>query len=101
MHRLLKEKWYKYARNTTGDQGLVIDEKDGRTVAVVFNDEDTAALAASTKLLAAVDLYIKDCENEGLDYNEDTYRAAKEAYADVFPDGGEDEEENVEDTYGG
>lgn len=92
MHRLLKEKWY--GKSMHSGQGLVANEEDGRTVAVVFNDKDTDLLAASTRLLAAVDLYIKDCENEGLDYNEDTYRAAKEAYADVFPDGGEDEEDD-------
>jgi hypothetical protein len=36
-------------------------------------------IAAAPELLEALRLFLHDCEDEGLDYNTDTYRAAKAA----------------------
>jgi hypothetical protein len=43
-----------YPKPGSGGQGIVIDEADGRTVAVAYDHKDTALLAASPKLLAAL-----------------------------------------------
>jgi hypothetical protein len=40
-----------YAKDTSSSQGLVIDEADGRTVAVAYDPKDTPLLAAAPKLL--------------------------------------------------
>jgi len=40
--------WY---LTTSGHHGLVIDESDGRTVAVAYNKDDTRLIAAAPELL--------------------------------------------------
>jgi len=47
-----------YEANMSGDQGLVIDEQTGRSVAVVYDKNDTALLAAAPKLLNALEYLI-------------------------------------------
>ena len=43
-----------YAKNSSGDQGIVIDANTGRTVAVAYEARDTAILAAAPEMLAAL-----------------------------------------------
>lgn len=43
-----------YARKSSGGQGIICDEDTGRTVAVVYDDKDTALFAAAPALLAAL-----------------------------------------------
>ena len=43
-----------YATTGSGGQGMVIEEGTGRTVAVVYDDKDTALFAAAPALLAAL-----------------------------------------------
>ena len=43
-----------YATKGSGGQGMVVDEGTGRTVAVVYDDKDTALFAAAPALLAAL-----------------------------------------------
>lgn len=40
-------------------------------------------IAAVPKLLAAINLYLADCELELLEYNDDTYNAARAAIAEA------------------
>ena len=42
-----------YHKTTSSDQGLVIDEQTGRTVAVVYDAKDAPLLAAAPALLKA------------------------------------------------
>ena len=43
-----------YAKNSSGDQGIVIDANTGRNVAVAYEARDTAILAAAPEMLAAL-----------------------------------------------
>jgi hypothetical protein len=43
------------ARTTSSGQGLIIDEATGANIAVVYDPEDTAMLAAAPALFAALD----------------------------------------------
>jgi hypothetical protein len=44
-----------YAKNSASSgQGIVIDEQTGRSVAVAYDEKDTALLAAAPELLAAL-----------------------------------------------
>lgn len=43
-----------YASKGSGSQGIVIEEGSGRTVAVVYDDKETALFAAAPALLAAL-----------------------------------------------
>lgn len=43
-----------YGKETSGGQGLIIDEKTGRSVAVAYDAKDTALLAAAPRMLAAI-----------------------------------------------
>lgn len=55
-----------YAKNTSSGQGLVIDEKDGRTVAVAYDQKDTPLLAASEEMLSALEWFIEFCTEDEL-----------------------------------
>jgi hypothetical protein len=41
-----------YAKNTSSDQGLIIDEATGRNVAVAYDKADAPLLAAAPEMLA-------------------------------------------------
>lgn len=43
-----------YSKPGSGGQGLVIDENDGRTVAVAYDEKDRELLAAAPELLSAL-----------------------------------------------
>ena len=43
-----------YATKGSGGQGMIITEGNGRTVAVVYEEKDTALFAAAPALLAAL-----------------------------------------------
>ena len=43
-----------YATKCSGGQGMVIEDGTGRTVAVVYDNKDTALFAAAPALLAAL-----------------------------------------------
>ena len=43
-----------YAKNSSGDQGIVIDANTGRNVAVAYEARDTAILAAAPEMFAAL-----------------------------------------------
>ena len=43
-----------YATKGSGGQGMVVEEGTGRTVAVVYDEKDTALFAAAPALLAAL-----------------------------------------------
>ncbi len=43
-----------YAKKGSGGQGLVIDEITGANIAVAYDEQHTALLAAAPKLLAAL-----------------------------------------------
>lgn len=47
------EEWY--AKPGSGGHGLVISAKDGRTVAVAYDDKDTPILAAGPELLGLLE----------------------------------------------
>ena len=53
-------KWYAKDLNNIGDQGIVIDEETGRSVAVVYDKEDMDLIAASPDLLIACKLAIAE-----------------------------------------
>jgi hypothetical protein len=74
-------KWY--ASKACGGQGAVAEERTGRTVAAAYEAKDAPLLAASTAMKTALGMYLRDCEDEGLDYNTDTYEAAKAALAEA------------------
>ena len=44
-----------YAKNSSGDQGIVIDANTGRTVAVAYEARDTAILAAAPDMLEGLE----------------------------------------------
>jgi len=44
-----------YANNNENGQGLVIDEKTGRTVAVAYDSKDTLLIASAPELLEALE----------------------------------------------
>ena len=48
-------KWYQ--ANTSNDQGLIVEEKTGRNVAVSYKQEDAALLSAAPDLLEACKLF--------------------------------------------
>ena len=56
-----------YAKSTSGGQGLVIDEADGRNVAVAYDEKDAGLLAAAPDMRTALStaaeslLAIKEC----------------------------------------
>ena len=53
-----------YDKVSCNRQGLVIEEVSGRTVAVVFDDKDTALLAAAPDLLAELEVALEIIKNE-------------------------------------
>ncbi len=71
------KQWYK--ANSGNHQGLIIDEKTGDNIAISYKKEDADLIAAAPDLLEALQLYITDCEVEGLEYNTDCYELAKQA----------------------
>ena len=44
-----------YAKNSSGDQGIVIDANTGRNVAVAYEARDTAILAAAPDMLEGLE----------------------------------------------
>lgn len=71
-------KWY--AKNAGGGhQGLVIDEADGRTVAVSYDPKDAALLAAAPDLLAALQalMFVMNRDDDG------DYFICSEAKSDI------------------
>lgn len=56
-----KERWY---TNTKPDalQGLVTSEADGRNIAVTYDPEDAALVAAAPEMLACLELAIEEVE---------------------------------------
>lgn len=43
-----------YARKSSGDQGLIIEEDTGRNVAVTYDEKDAPLIAAAPELLTAL-----------------------------------------------
>lgn len=51
-------RWYAKSLQNKADQGLVIDEDTGRTVAVAYDQKDMAMLAAGPELAEALALAV-------------------------------------------
>ena len=62
--------WYA-KRHWSGGQALVIDEADGRTVAVAYDEKDADVLAASRDLLTAAECALWSLEATGRDVCDD------------------------------
>ena len=59
------------AGRTCSDQGLIIEEETGRTIAVAYNNENTALLAAAPELLAALEALHKYTMEHAPEYHRD------------------------------
>lgn len=76
-----------YATRLSGDQGLISDDADGRSVAITYRAEDAVLLAAAPKLRQAL-IDLADCA--GLtslpgykDELDSAVRAARQVIADT------------------
>jgi hypothetical protein len=72
--------WYAKKSAGTG-QGIVIDEEDGRNVAVAYDEQDTALLAAAPDLLNACRKLLNVLEAEA---ECDFYKAHKQLAVDAI-----------------
>jgi hypothetical protein len=59
----MSNKWY--GRKTSADQGLISDEITGRNIAVAYDCNDTALLAAAPELLEALEAIVLLAEDQG------------------------------------
>ena len=81
-----KKVWYA-AKSAGPGQGLVIDESDGRNVAVAYDEKDTPLLAAAPELANALIEVMESLENwmeiaeddDKRDYDEDAMRDGRAA----------------------
>ena len=55
-----------YPKKGSSGQGLVIDEDNGRTVAVAYDEKDAPLIAAAPELLAAIEDIVKRWESGDL-----------------------------------
>lgn len=60
-----------YARTKSGEQGLVIEEETGRTVAVTFDQQDAPLLAAAPDLFKFAEDIIRYLEAGGITSKDD------------------------------
>jgi hypothetical protein len=67
-----------YEASTSGDQGLVIEETTGRSVAVAYDKADAVLIAAAPELLNALEYLIR--VDDELEY-ESAVKQAREAIA--------------------
>ncbi len=70
-----------YAKKGSGGQGIVIDEKTGRNVAVAYDKKDSELLAAAPELLEALKLALKVFDGGGHDGMSEAQFEAKCAIA--------------------
>jgi hypothetical protein len=70
-----------YAKNGSGGHGLIIDEADGRTVAVAYDGKDAALLAAAPEMRdALMDIEARLTACARAFYGEGTAKALGDAF---------------------